>query len=184
MRSYAPYDKTKAPGKRVTAKTRQVRTTTEWDLRIDCDVHTVARIISTIESCKEHLDYVLVSGVEQPDIVHYGSKETHVHVALIAKQPIRRDQALAMCRGPFKATDEYAVPRNRKFTYAGWYLHHAKLDWKIVTEPPVRLEIGQLPDDEENDENKKAIKRMINKFANDDLKHASAMRERFNKYLN
>nr|QTE03367.1 MAG: replication-associated protein [Grus japonensis CRESS-DNA-virus sp.] len=182
MRTFAPYDKTKqAP--RATEKARRVRTATEWDIRIDCDQTYVEEIIANLKKSRDLIHYALVSGLEQPDEVKYGSKDVHCHIALIVEYHMRRDQVLALCRGHLKKTDEYCTPRNRKFTYAGWFLHHTKLDWKLVLEPPQRLEIGTLPDDEVTDENKKEVLRMIKKFGSDEEAHETIMRIKFAKYL-
>lgn len=182
MRSFAPYDKTKQGGS-ASNKTRRVRTSTEWDIRIDCDQKYVEEIIENLKKSRSLLSYALVSGLEQPDEVKYGAKDIHCHIALIVEYNMRRDQVLALCRGHVKKTDEYCTPRNRKFTYAGWYLHHTKLDWKLVLEPAQRLEIGVLPDDELTEENKKEVLRMIKKFGCDEAAHENIMRIKFAKYL-
>lgn len=159
------------------------RTSNEWDIRIDADNMYLEEIISNLKTQEDILTYALVSGLEQPDTASYGSKDIHTHLALVFKYNLRRDQVLAICRGNIKKTDEYAVPRNRKFTYAGWYMHHTKLDWKLVVEPAFRYEHGVLPADEQDDETKKKVQLMFKKFGGDDDGHAVANKCKFINYL-
>ena len=86
----------------------------------------------------------------------------HIHCALITKQPIKRYEALKFFREE-KLADEYCVPRNEKFTYLGWRLHHIKDETK-VGEERILYESGSLPMDNINEHNVKEIKRMIAKF--------------------
>lgn len=186
VRSYAPYDKTKAPAKRTTAKARADRSSNEWDVRIDVTPAYATEIQANLQAAKDMIDYCLVSGIEKADseALTTGSKENHVHIAIIFKYSLRRDQVLATCRGLIKKTDEYCVPRNKKFTYAGWYLHHTKLDWKLVLEPAVRMEFGLLPEDEDNEYNRTSIVRLFKKFGADDTVNADIAKIKFAKFLN
>ena len=185
MRSYAPYDKTKKGHFNGKKKERKERTSDEWDVRIDCDKTYADEICTNLRNAEGMLVYALVSGLEQPDAADqsYGSRQIHCHIALIFKYHLRRDQVLAVCRGLVKKTEEYCTPRNKKFTYAGWYMHHAKLDWKLVKEPPVRLEIGVLPEDDSTEYNLASIKRLYKKFGCDDLSQSALLKSRFSKYL-
>ena len=198
MRSYAPYDKTKKGHFNGKKKERKERTSDEWDVRIDCDKTYAEEICTNLRNAEGMLVYALVSGIEKSDTEQhvpshlpeprggsstYGSANNHVHIALIFKYHLRRDQVLAVCRGLFKKTDEYCTPRNKKFTYAGWYMHHAKLDWKLVNEPPVRMEIGVLPEDDSTEYNLASIKRLYKKFGCDDLSQSALLKSRFSKYL-
>ena len=164
-------------------KAARERHSTEWDVRIDCDSDYADKIVQHLKDGDHLLDYALVSGLEQPDTASYGSKDIHAHLAIVLKYAMRRDQVLALCRGPIKKTDEYCVPRNRKFTYAGWYLHHTKLDWKLCIEPPFRYEAGVLPTDEINEDNKKKVQLMLKKFGGDEPGHAAINNSRFLNYL-
>lgn len=186
VRSYAPYDKTKAPGKRVTAKERKERQSNEWDVRIDVTPAYADEIQANLEKAKEMIDYCLVSGIEKADseVLTTGSKENHIHIAIIFKYALRKDQVLATCRGLIRKTDEYCVPRNKKFTYAGWYIHHTKIDWKLVLEPTVRLEFGVLPQDDDNEYNRTSILRLFKKFGMDDTVHSDLLKIRFATFLN
>lgn len=182
MRTYAPYDRTKQRSKAGDKKKYAERYSTEWDVRIDCEHDYAEEIVSNLRNAKI-ITYCLVSGIEQPDEVKYGSKELHVHIAIVLEYALRRDQVLGLCRGLQKRTDEYCTPRNRKYTYAGWYLHHVKLDWKLVNEPPIRYEYGTLPDDEPTEDNKKNIKRLFKKFSMDDEVNQELNRIKFARYL-
>lgn len=183
MRSFAPYDRTKIAKPSASKKQRAERYSTEWDIRIDCDPSYADEIIKNIRGAEAMLDYAMVSGIEQADTVEYGSKDNHVHIGLIFKYALRRDQVLGTCRGFAKRTDEYCVPRNKKFTYAGWYMHHAKIDWKMVLEPAMRMELGVLPDDEDTEYNRNAINRLYKKFGCDDATNAEILKIKFAKYL-
>lgn len=182
MRTYAPYDRKKQGSDAGKKKIRQDRHSTEWDIRIDCDDAYATEIVNNLKNCSI-ISYCLVSGLEQPDDVKYGSKDVHVHIAIILEYALRRDQVLGLCRGLQKRTDEYCVPRNRKYTYAGWYLHHTKLDWKIVKDAPIRYERGVLPEDDPTEENIVAIKRLFKKFSMDDQVYQELNRIKFAKYL-
>lgn len=185
VRSFAPYDKTKQRSKSGDKKKYRERTSNEWDARIDCDVQYAEEICKRLEDSKNVIDYCLVSGIEKADAeaMNNASKENHIHIALIFKYVMRRDQVLSVIRGFTKKTDEYCAPRNKKFTYAGWYLHHVKLDWKLVLEPALRLEFGVLPEDEPTEYNLAAIRRLYKKFGCDDITRAEIYRIKFSKYL-
>lgn len=160
-------------------KKRAERYNTEWDIRIDCSDTYCDEIVQNLADNGHLLEYCLISGREQPDTVAHGSKDIHVHIAIILKYAMRRDQVLSLCRGALKRTDEYCCPRNRKFTYAGWFMHHTKLDYKLVTEQPIKWEFGILPSDDLTEENKKKAQQMFKKFAMDDEKHQEYVRNRF-----
>lgn len=197
MRTFAPYDKTRQGSQSGKKKERKDRTSDEWDVRIDCDATYADEIVKNIRDNEGLLKYALISGIERADnadgpkgsapllggTMNWGSQDNHIHIALIFKYNLRRDQVLSICRGFFKKTDEYAVPRNKKFTYAGWYMHHAKVDWKLVQELPVRLELGVLPEDEPTDYNIASIRRLFKKFGSDDLTQSALNQTRFAKYL-
>lgn len=185
MRHYAPYDRTKQSDYAGKKKERKERTSTEWDIRIDTTNGLVGTIIDTLKNGGPAINYCLVSGVEQPDNadITWGSRELHVHIALVSEYPLRRDQALALCRGLMKSGEEYAVPRNRKFTYAGWYMHHTKIDYKLVTEPAVRYEFGDLPEDATDEETKTKVKAMFKKFGGGETSHEAANAIKFLKWL-
>lgn len=185
VRSYAPYDKTKQRSQAGRKKFAKERTATEWDVRIDCDSTYADEIVENLKKATAILDYALVSGIEQADseVLTGGSKNNHVHIALIFKYELRRDQVLATVRGLLKKPDEYCVPRNKKFTYAGWYMHHTKIDWKMVVEPPVRYEFGVLPEDDDSEYNVKAIRRLFLKFGCDDVSNQELLKLKFARYL-
>lgn len=181
MRSYGKYAKQYTGIK----KERKERSSTEWDIRIDCTAPVADTIVETLKRGGPAINYVLVSGIEQPDNANigWGSSELHVHIALVSEYPLRRDQALALCRGLLKVGEEYAVPRNRKFTYAGWYLHHTKIDWKVVSEPVIRYEYGTLPEDPSDDETKVKVQTMFKKFGGGESKHEEKNALKFLKWL-
>ncbi len=185
MRSYAPYDRTKQTSDAGKKKERKTRTSTEWDIRIDCDQEYADRIVHHLNDGVGPATYLLVSGIEQPDNadVTWGSKQLHVHVALVSEYALRRDQALSLVRGSTPTTEEYAVPRNTKYTYAGWYLHHTKLDCKLVKEPPIRFEHGELPKDAVDADTKIKVQRMFKKYGCDDETYKAAYKRKFIDWL-
>ncbi|KUF83000.1 hypothetical protein AM587_10003078 [Phytophthora nicotianae] len=116
-------------------KERQVRLATEWDIRLDASATLSAQnIINNIVLALDDIQYVFVSGVESPNKREHQhtnrklgwSDENHVHIALVLLAPKQRTDVLKLLRGPRKHGDEYAAPRNGKFSYAGWIIHHAK----------------------------------------------------------
>lgn len=185
MRHYAPYDKTKQGSQKGKKKERKIRLAKEWDIRIDAKPMDANKIVACLKKNIEFLDYVLVSGVENPESaeVTWGSKEQHVHIALISKQSVSRDVALIYCRGFPKTTSEYAVPRNTKFTYAGWYMHHTKMDVKLVKEPALRFEHGTLPQDSIDEETSKKVRMMFKKFGSDSTASKDLNSIKFAAYL-
>jgi hypothetical protein len=190
------YGKNFAYKKTVTFQQRQSRCATEWDIRIDVsDALTAENVINFIKENINDVQYVLVSGVEAPDIQptqgcatktqvgpwngganQHGSKELHVHVALVVQVPKNRTEVLRMVRGPRKMGDEYAAPRNNKFSYAGWIIHHAKPGYKREGEPGIRYENGDLPMDPYTTEWALKIDSILRKWGSD------AMKQRFSGY--
>lgn len=183
MRSYAKNFMYKST---VTYKQRQERVATEWDIRLDVsDVLPVERIISNIKENLDDVAYTLVSGVERPDHELGGcldparghgqtgtkspttSTEHHVHVCLVLFVPVNRSRVLKLVRGPRKLGDEYAAPRNPKFTYAGWVIHHGKPGFKLDNEPLVRYEFGVLPMDAFTTDNALKIQGLLKKWGTD-----------------
>ena len=186
MRSYAPYDRKKQGSDAGKKKERKDRSAEEWDLRIDCTMAYAEEIVQNLMRSSSVLEYALVSGIEKGDseALSHGSKENHVHIALVFKYKLRRDQALATCRGLLKKTDEYAVPRNSRFPYAGWFLHHTKADWKLIKEPYIRYEFGLLPRDPVDDDTKKIVQRMFKKFGTGgSTEQENDNRQRFAEWL-
>lgn len=150
--------------KTVSYQQRQARLATEWDVRLDIsDELPLEHVLARVRDHLEDLSYVLVSGIEHPDTAFtkdtnvYGtkvhttggsvSKQDHVHLCVVLFVPLQRADVLKMLRGPRKLGDEYATPRNAKFPYAGWVIHHAKPGFKIDGEPNIRFEHGTLPMD-------------------------------------
>jgi hypothetical protein len=184
MRTFAPYDKTKQGSYEGKKKERKERLSDEWDVRIDCRADYADIIVENLKFAG-NLKYCLVSGIEQPDsaAIHWGSKDLHVHICLISEFNLRRDQALALCRGPTARGPEYAVPRNKKYTYAGWYIHHTKMDQKVLKEPAIRYESGLLPLDPVEPEVKKQIQRLFKKFGSDDSASEARNQAKFGQWL-
>lgn len=166
-----------------TWKTRNDREATEWDVRLDVnDQLTVQDVINNIKQEEASFLYSLVSGVERADNAGIvdgragASSENHIHLAIIMLSPSKRQDVLQLLRGKRKLGDEYCVPRNQKFTYAGWVAHHAKIDWKLEGEPGIRYEAGVLPMDAYNPDVAANVVKMVNKFGDE------AMKERFKQY--
>lgn len=185
MRSYAKnwmYKKT------TTFKERQTRLATEWDVRLDVsDALTADNIIGFIKEELDELAYVLVSGVERPDTdgpgefvqekKHSGSEQNHVHLCVVLFVPRSRCDVLKLVRGPRKMGDEYCAPRNAKFPYAGWVIHHAKPSFKLAGEPDIRFERGNLPMDPFTSDWALKIQGLMRKWGSVD------MQQRFKGYL-
>lgn len=148
---------------------KNTRMDTEWDIRIDItDECPLNHIIDTLKLNDTAFEYVMVSGLENPDNEAFdikGSTGVHVHIALVTRAPSNRDRVLQMCRGSVKLSDEYAVPRKRTYSYAGWYLHHAKVSMKLDPKQRVSYERGLLPLDGFTDAECKQVVRMCYKFA-------------------
>ena len=180
--------------KTVNYQQRQARLATEWDIRLDVnDALTVENIISNIKEQLDDLSFVLVSGVEFPDkkvgeeqpngtvwkkaSTGSISSEHHVHLCLVLFVPRQRADVLKLVRGPRKMGDEYCAPRNAKFPYAGWVIHHAKPSYKLDGEPDIRFERGNLPMDPFTSDWALKIKSLMTKWG------TPAMEQRFKGYL-
>lgn len=169
MRTFGTYKNSSSGGAR--AKNYAARESTQWDLRFDTATIDVNNLIM---EARNHLDdalYILIGAKEfgSHPIFHPGGLPAshfdpteHVHCALITKKPVKRWEALKFFRET-KIDDEYCVPRNEKFTFLGWRLHHIKDDTKIGDER-ILFEYGTLPMDKINEHNIKEIKRMLAKF--------------------
>lgn len=157
------------------------REATEWDVRIDIsDALPASRIVENAIANKNKFSYCLIGAVEEPDVSTSGahaSKERHVHVAIIMYSPAKRMDVLQLLRGPRKLGDEYCVPRNQKYTYAGWVAHHAKLMFKVNKDDKTILyEDGDLPMDAFTEKTCWDVVKMIKKFP------SPGMKERFIAY--
>lgn len=161
-------------------------------------------ILGRVRENLEDYSYVLVSGIEHPDQpVEYamrrtqmgnkeyefkghakprmsvngvgtGSNENHVHICVVLFVPLQRADVLKMLRGPRKLGDEYASPRNAKFTYAGWIIHHGKPGFKIEGEPLIRFEHGTLPMDPFTTDSAMKIQGLLKKWGTDGMKQRFA----------
>lgn len=141
MRSYGQSSASKR-GKKQEYRTRS---STEWDVR--CTLHTlnhdqeVQDIQESIELNASRLQYALIGGQE------YNSNEhTHVHIALIFKQPQSRHAVLLMLHREH-IKNEYCSPRNPNYSYLGWKLHHCKYESKL-NDTHCIYEYGQLPNEQ------------------------------------
>lgn len=178
MRTYAKnYKVNNASKPYISRKEYRTRESTEWDVRVDCvNGITPETIRSQMQVRLSDLVYGLIGGLERPDSVtltdgSIGSKEDHVHVALVFLTPVCRATALKMCRES-KVGDEYATPRNKKFTYAGWLAHHTKLAFKVDPEAPkVFYEYGTLPMDSYDEDTCWKVVKILKKFATPDIKN-------------
>lgn len=165
------------------------REATEWDIRLDVnDLLTPDVIISNIKERLDELQYVLVSGVERPDKysspdgakgkpIASGSTEHHVHLCVVLHKPGKRGDVLQLIRGSRKMADEYCAPRNPRFAYAGWVIHHGKPGYKIDEEPLIRFEYGTLPMDPFTENIANKIKSLLSKWGTPELE------ERFKGYM-
>lgn len=181
MRSYGKNYKVNGASKPYTsAKEYRTRESTEWDVRVDCvNGITPETIRDQMQMRLSDIVYGLIGGLERPDSVpgipadvatSPMSKEDHVHIALVFLVPVCRATALKMCREA-KLGDEYATPRNKKFTYAGWLAHHTKAAWKVDPEAPkVFYEHGTLPMDSYDEDTCWKVAKILKKFATPDVK--------------
>ncbi len=187
MRTYAKnYKVNNASKPYVSRKEYRTRESTEWDVRVDCvNGVTPTTIRDQMQLRLPELAYGLIGGLERPDgdnpaytapngdVVSLTggtvSKQEHVHVALVFLTPVCRATALKMCRES-KVGDEYATPRNKRFTYAGWLAHHTKLASKVDPESTLFYEHGTLPMDSYDEDTCWKVAKILRKFATPDVK--------------
>lgn len=137
---------------RPTAHDYKNRESTEWDVRLDLiDGFTSSKILDRAVAFKDKFQFLLIGAEEKPDAigslmpqnraVKPGSTEIHVHIAIVLAKPAKRGEVLELLRGPRSLGPgaEYCVPRNPKFTYAGWIAHHTKLEFKLNPDGPLKL---------------------------------------------
>ena len=187
MRTYAKnYKVNNASKPYVSRKEYRTRESTEWDVRVDCvNGITPATIRDQMQMRLPDIVYGLIGGLESPDGVNPQytapngevvsltggtvSKQEHVHIALVFLTPVCRATALKMCREA-KLGDEYATPRNKKFTYAGWLAHHTKTTSKVDPESTLFYEHGTLPMDSYDEDTCWKVVKILKKFATPDIK--------------
>ena len=187
MRTYGKNYKINGASKPyVSAKEYRTRESTEWDVRVDCvNGITPVTIRDTMQLRQSDIVYGLIGGLESPDgsapayTTQHGetvaltgvtiSRQEHVHVALVFLRPVCRATALKMCRET-KLGDEYATPRNTKFTYAGWLAHHTKLVSKVDPDITLFYEYGTLPMDSYDEQTCWKVVKILKKFATPDIK--------------
>lgn len=194
MRTYG-YKHSTDGGKRKTGWERtelySKREATEWDVRVDVNALLTSEVvISNIKERLDDLSYVFVSGVEAPDgplgtyqapqngqparLPKYTtptrSEENHLHLCVVLLKPGKRGDVLQLIRGSRKLGDEYCAPRNSKFSYAGWIIHHGKPLFKIDGEPLIRFESGTLPLDPFTEEVGVKIQGLLKKWGTPDMK--------------
>lgn len=186
MRSYAKnYKSHPSTVERPSRVDYKNRTSFEWDIRLDIvNGFTSAKALEHAVAHKAKIQYCLIGAEEAPDnikAIHEtgtfnpqkpGSEEIHIHVALVLKEAATRADVLQLLRGPrsIGLGNEYAVPRNPKFTYAGWLAHHTKVFTKINANGPYKLlEFGDLPMDAYDEATCWKVIRMIKKFGNEEM---------------
>ena len=174
MRTYGKNWKNNTPS---SARDRAIRTDVEWDVRIDItDAFTLDDLMKNVGTILPDTDYIFISGVERPGSRKYDSKQNHVHIAVIFITPRKRFDVLKAFMGYADKTDQYAVPRNRRWTYAGWIIHHMKTQEK-VDGVSIHFEKGVLPLDPFTEKTAKEVKNRLKAFGCDES------RIRFNHYL-
>lgn len=180
MRTYGKNYKVNGASKPYTsAKEYRTRESTEWDVRVDCvNGITPDTIRVQMQLRESDIVYGLIGGLEIADPVpgipinvatSPMSKEQHVHIALVFLRPVCRATALKMCRET-KLGDEYATPRNKRFTYAGWLAHHTKIAFKVDPESTLFYEHGTLPMDSYDEQTCWKVLKILKKFGNPDIK--------------
>lgn len=190
MRTYGKnYKVNDAAKPYVSRKEYRTRESTEWDVRVDCvNGITPTTIRATMQLRLSEIVYGLIGGLERPDKHHTEttdfngvaltpttsngsvSKDEHVHIALVFLRPVNRATALKMCRDT-KLGDEYATPRNQRFTYAGWLAHHTKMAFKVDPDADkIFFEYGTLPMDSYDEQTCWKVLKILKKFATPDIK--------------
>lgn len=163
MRTYANRKKGQL---RTTAGERERRADTQWDVSLHIThQQTTTHIIDTLLSHLEHFTYILVGGIERNSTIDSEdttSQSDHVHIALILRKEAIRKTVIGMCT-ELKHGKIYCTPRNRNFTYTGWFIHHTKIQTKVYDEHVLFVH-GTLPDDELTTSNRIQVKRMLQKY--------------------
>jgi len=145
-----------------------LRDDTQWDIRLDTADIDINMFIQELKTHKDKLLYALVGAKEygmNPSngfVPNSAYESEHVHVAIVTYNKMKRNEVMRLFR-EHKLSGEYCVPRNQKFTYAGWKIHHIKDETKIG-EDRILWEYGTLPMDVMTPGVAKSIKAMIHKY--------------------
>lgn len=156
---------------RISKKSYGARSALEWDMSLRTATQSSAlQIVETIREKSYGLSYVLVGGMEADQTSEFG-KESHVHIALIFLEPQTRNQIIGLFGLDPKEPGLYLTPRNEKYLYATWKIHHTKKQTKISNTPSdwVLLELGKLPVDSDQDllKNRSFLIRFVTRYETD-----------------
>nr|QTE03375.1 MAG: replication-associated protein [Grus japonensis CRESS-DNA-virus sp.] len=133
--------------------------TTEWDVGLtlpDDYEEEMARIVKAVSILPTSyalvggVEYALPSGTLEDIVAKYrkGGQDVgkhHMHIALIFKEPVTRDQVLKYLGRLNSPWRNYCRVRQDKYPYITWKYHHIKPDTKVSA--AVLFESGTLPDD-------------------------------------
>lgn len=158
------------------------RKATEVDVRVtfhvdEADVQATAEAFVTYvrEAIEAQLVYGMFGNVELGASTWKSVPDPkfHIHGALVFAEPVK----LWTMKAAFKQfpgmVDVYVVPRNTKFPYKSWIMHHNKLETKVGSNVPLWT-TGKLPSDDGTADTLRQIIRMGRKFGFD-VSHEQAM---------
>lgn len=121
------------------------RLSREWDINLQINQQqTVPAITTKLQELTDQLVYGLVGGLE------FSSRDDHhVHIALVFTHEVSKKDVLKYLGNP--VGQKYASPRNQKWPYCGWKVHHCKKESKVESDETKHIlwEWGQLPADSE-----------------------------------
>lgn len=119
------------------------RMSCEWDINVQVSEQwPTSKVIEALQECSDFLVYGLVGGVE------FSTRDdNHVHIALIFRFEVSKRDVLSYLKNP--PGQKYAAPRNKKWPYCGWKIHHCKTETKVESESDKHIlwEMGKLPVD-------------------------------------
>lgn len=146
------------------------RTSKEWDISFNMPIDfltmpdtLIATINVYIQDNPGVVSYALIGGIEvgTNDRSTTTKDEHHVHCALVITKEMTKEHALRVFQLPevhdHNKHKRYAVPRDNKWSYVGWRLHHTKTDTKIDQSRSVLYEYGTLPTDLDTPDIKKQV---------------------------
>lgn len=158
-------------------KLRKTRHSNEWDIRITVEgAVTTDYIVKTIKDAKPLISWIYMGGEEngKASIQDWQTNQwngsidqvlpyNHHHICLVLYKDTYYQDVFNMFHLP-PGWKHYMVPRNKKYTYEGWRLHARKPQTKTGRTSAVVYEYGTAPIDDNTEDNRRMIERMIRHY--------------------
>lgn len=151
MKTYGSHTIYKRPN-RATPYDYASRTSTEWDFSVVVNDDKTRELLlerASALAASGDIEYLLIGGVEQqPNSAVKEAQSKHIHGGVIFSKPVSRStvvqRLVSECEGV------YCTPRNPRYLYITWKIHHCKEETKVDPTELLLFEFGKLPSDNEH----------------------------------